>query len=349
MTRLAELAALLSATLDGNPELEISSVAPIQTAGPHEVAFLAHGKRAPEPERLTAGCVIVGTDVTRHELGARVALLRVRDPYLGFALAMQHFHPEAAPSFSGIAPGATLHPTVEVGACPSIASGVWIGAGTRIGDNVILHAGVSVGDDVVLGDDVQVFPNVTIYSHSRIGHRVRIHAGAVLGSDGFGYAASSHGAIKIPHRGRVVIEDDVEVGANTTIDRGALDDTVIRRGAKIDNLVQIGHNCVVGAHSFIAGQAGLAGSCTIGQGVQIGGQAGLSGHLHVGDRARIAGQSGVHSSVPAGASMLGSPATDLRVARRTYAVLYQLPELRLEVERLRQAVARLEGSAARSE
>lgn len=338
MTRLREIASLLSAELDGNAELEVEAVRPIETAGPTDITFLASGKRPPDIPELRAGCVIVGRDVNRSLFGERVALLRMASPYLGFALVMQHFHPEAPPSFDGIASGATIHPTATIGASPRIANGASVGARCRIGNRVILHPGVSIGDDVDIGDDVHIFPNVTLYPRTRLGHRVRIHAGSVLGSDGFGYAASPQGAVKIQHRGCVVVEDDVEIGANVAVDRGALDDTIIRRGTKIDNLVQIGHNCVVGEHSFIAGQAGLAGSCTTGRGVQVGGQAGLSGHLHVGDGAQIAGQSGVHSNVAPGARLLGSPAMDLRLARRVVAVMPQLPELRMEIERLKRQV-----------
>jgi UDP-3-O-[3-hydroxymyristoyl] glucosamine N-acyltransferase len=224
--------------------------------------------------------------------------------------------------------GATLGREVALGAH------VVIGRGVTLGDRVTIDAGCIVGDDVQVGDDTHLFPSVSVYPRARIGRRVRIHAGARIGSDGFGYVFHGGAHQKIPHVGRCVIGDDVEIGANTTIDRGSIDDTVIGPGTKIDNLVHVAHNVRIGALCLIMAQVGIAGSTSIEDGVILAGQSGVSGHLTVGKGARIGGQGGVTSDVPAGESWSGYPARPHREALRAQAALFRLSELLKALERL---------------
>lgn len=334
LRKLGEIAQAIGAEVDGDPELAIQAIMPTETAGPEHLTYLAEKKSPPAKETFQAGAIIVGKDADRSAFPGHTALVRSDNPYASFARALNLFYETPRPPFSGISELASIDDSAQLGEECHVAAGVFVGPGAILGSRVVLHPGVSISNDVVVGDDVELFPRVTIYPGCRLGSRVIAHAGAVIGSDGFGFAPTPEGGVKIPHSGSVIIEDDVEIGANTAIDRGALDDTIIGRGTKIDNLVQVGHNCVIGPHSIICGQVGLAGSSVIGQGVMLGGQVGLAGHLSVGDGAQVGAKSGVHSDVPAGAKYFGYPATDLRTARRALAILYQLPELRQHVDRI---------------
>lgn len=328
---LSAIATAIGAQLDG-PDRDVTAVRPLETAGPQDITFL-NESRSP-PAHLEAAAVIVSGAVPRDRFQPHVSLLRMDQPYLGFARVMSIFHPPPLPSFNGVSAHAFVDPSAHLGQSVRIASGTVVGPGCVLGDRVVLHAGVTLGAGVMVGDDGVLHPRVVIYDRCVLGARVVVHAGTVVGSDGFGFARGPDGAVKIPHAGRVRIEDDVEIGANCAIDRGVLDDTVIGRGAKLDNLVQVGHNVIIGPHCLIAGQAGLAGSCKLGAGVIVGGQVGLAGHISIGAHAQIAGKSGVTRDVPEGARVLGYPATDLHTARRAMAILYQLPELRQHVDRL---------------
>ncbi|MFN0057255.1 MAG: UDP-3-O-(3-hydroxymyristoyl)glucosamine N-acyltransferase [Planctomycetota bacterium] len=339
---LGEIAEQVGARLEGDATLVVSSVAPLLLAEAGQLSFIADElKKAPEPEAIRASALIVAEKFAAPGFTPRVALLRAKNPKLAFARALELFHPEPLAPFQGISPAATIHSSVRVGVDARIGANVFIAADTVIGDRVTLYPGVCVGRGTQIADDVVIYPNATLYARTVVGSRCIIHAGAVLGSDGFGYAESPTGAHKIRHCGRVVIEDDVEIGANSTIDRGMLDDTVIGCGTKIDNLVQVGHNSRVGAHSFLCAQVGLAGSSTIGSRVMLGGQVGLAGHLVVGDGARIGAQAGVHHSVPAGSTMLGSPALDSRHAARVFASMSRLPELRVRLAELEREIEAL--------
>jgi len=331
--KLAELAERLGCELRGDGTIEIRAVRSLEEAGEGDLAFLANPRYAAQAAATKASAVIVAADAG----DLPCATLRTANPYLAFAEALGLFHvPRQAP------PG--IHPTAVVAASARIAEPVSIGA----------HA--VIGEDAEIGPDAVIHPHVTIYAGVRIGRaftahagvvvredvvigdRVMLHAGVVLGADGFGFAPTPQGAVKIPQTGIVVVEDDVEIGANTTIDRATLGATVIRRGAKLDNLVMVGHNCEVGAHSFLAAQVGLAGSTKIGRGVQMGGQAGAAGHLTIGDGVQVVAQSGVPNSVPAGRIVGGYPAVEVTRWRRASAALLRLPQLLQRVRRLERAV-----------
>jgi UDP-3-O-[3-hydroxymyristoyl] glucosamine N-acyltransferase len=345
-TTLGDLAKLVGGTLEGDEGVCVRGVAGLDDAGAEHLSFCA----LPEYRRLIAGTEAAAVIVGRSFVAPRgtpgdLALIRVDNPYLAVATVVRHFFPETDTD-GAIHPSALIDPSAELGSGVAVEARAVIGPGCRVGSNSRIGAGCVLADGTVVGADCTLHPNVTIYRSVRVGDRVILHAGAVVGSDGFGYALDAGKHLKIPQVGGVVIEDDVEVGANTCIDRGALGDTRIARGAKIDNLVQIGHNCEIGPDSVLCGQAGLGGSTVIGKGVMIGGQAGLRGHLKVGDGVMVAGGSGVTSSVPAGTMVAGYPGLEVSRWRRAMAALKTLPRL---VRRVRRLEAVLEDSKKENE
>ena len=326
MIAIHEIAHYIGAEVEGDPSLTVERLRPIESARAGDLTFMVKDRTPPEGG-VHATAVIVHPEESREHFPESATLLRTADPYLGFQRAVELFHPVPPPPFEGVDASAAIDPTAEIAADVRIGpGGVTVCAGAKIGAGSVLYPGVFVGPRCEIGAGTTLHPRVTLYAETVLGERCIVHAGAVVGSDGFGFVPTEKGAQKIHHAGRVVVEDDVEIGANATIDRGALDDTVIGRGTKIDNLVHVGHNSVIGPHCFLAGQAGLAGSCTLGTGVQIAGQVGLAGHLSIGDGAQVGAKSGVRSDVPAGAKYFGYPATDFRNAARSYSLLQRLPE-----------------------
>jgi UDP-3-O-[3-hydroxymyristoyl] glucosamine N-acyltransferase len=296
-------------------------VAPLETAGPDEVSFLENRRYVEAFVRSRAGAAFVD-DWAAKRAPPDMALLVSNEPYKAYALAAQAFYP-ADLAAAGRAPSAIIDPSAivpedcEIGSHVVIERGVRFGRRCRVGANAVIAAGVEIGDDCRIG------ANVTL-SHCLIGSRVVLHPGARIGQAGFGFAPSRQAPIKIPQLGRVLIGDDVDIGANTTIDRGSGHDTVIGSGSMIDNLVQIGHNVVLGRCCILAGQVGISGSTRLDDFVMVGGQGGLAGHLHIGSGARIAAKSGLMRDVPAGESVCGSPAVSLTQFMRQTAVLQRL-------------------------
>ncbi len=296
-------------------------VAALQTAAPNQVAVLHNPKYGVVAGRSRAGVVIVS-----EALAARVphscAALVVADPHLAWAQVGRLFHPSAA-AVPGIHPTAVVDPTAEVDATAGIGPyavvgpRVVVGSGCQVGPHAVVQAGVVMGPGCRIGAGATV-------SHALLGARVYVYPGARVGQEGFGFAITAHGFVSVPQLGRVILHDDVEIGANTTVDRGASHDTVIGAGSRIDNLVQIGHNVRMGRGCVMAGQSGIAGSCTLEDFVQLGAQAGLAGHLTVGAKARIGAQAGVMADVPAGSDVIGSPALPIREFFRNVAVLRRL-------------------------
>jgi UDP-3-O-[3-hydroxymyristoyl] glucosamine N-acyltransferase len=341
--KLAALAAELGCELRGDGTIEIGAVRGLEDAGPGDLTFLANPKYAAQLVSTRASAIILPARAPDVPL----ASLRTANPYLAFARALALFHQPRRPvpgvhPTAVIAPSARLGEPASVGAYAVIGEDVAIGPGATIFPHVTIYPGVRIGADFVAHAGVVVREDV------RIGDRVVLHPGVVLGADGFGFVPMPEGAVKIPQTGTVVIEDDVEIGANTTIDRATLGATVVRRRAKLDNLVMVGHGCEVGPDSFLAAQVGLAGSTKLGRGVQMGGQAGAAGHLTIGDGVQIVAQSGVPSSVPPGQVIGGYPAVEVTRWRRASAALLRLPELLHRVRRLERA-ARLATEEAVSE
>lgn len=329
--RLSELAARVGARISGETDPMVSGVSPIEEAGPGQVTFLANPKYIRYARESTASAIIAKERVE----GARAAFLLSDNPYYTFACVVELFHPAVRPA-AGVSPMAHIHPEAEIGKDASIAPFAVVGAGARIGARTVLHPGVVVGDGVSLGEDCLVYPNVVLYHGVRIGARAILHAGCVIGSDGFGFAPTREGYRKIPQVGTVEIGDDVEIGANTTVDRAALGVTRILKGTKLDNLVQVGHNVVIGSDTVIAAQVGIAGSCRVGNRVMIGGQAGLAGHLEVEDGVMLGAKCGVPDNVRAseGKVWSGIPVMPHSTWLRMAMLLPKLPDLFRRVKRL---------------
>ncbi|MEO7962689.1 MAG: UDP-3-O-(3-hydroxymyristoyl)glucosamine N-acyltransferase [Gemmatimonadaceae bacterium] len=323
---------LVNGTVVGDGNVTVSRVAPIDRAGPGDLTFLANAKYASLLSDCSASVLLVSPELAEStgNVAARVVVPNPQEAMLRILpelFAPRPFIPDVD-STARMGRGASLGAGVRIG--PYVV----IGDGARIGERVQLDAHCVVGNGVVIGDDSHIFPNVTIYSGATLGDRVVVHAGATIGSDGFGYVFAAGGHQKIPHVGRCVIENDVEIGANTTIDRGSIDDTIVGAGTKIDNLVQIAHNVRIGTLCLVVAQAGIAGSSRLGDGVVVGGQAGLGGHIVIGSGAKIGGQSGVFGNVPAGETWSGYPARPHALALRAQAALFKLSGMMRRLERL---------------
>jgi len=321
--KLRELAQWVGGTVVGDEEVEISGVAAIEEARTGEITFIAHPKYLPLLNTTNASAVIVSTGITQ----ARRPLLCVANPYMAFAKILSLFF-QKADQVKGIDPNAWVSPSARLGKEISIYPFVYVGDRCQIGDRVTLYPGVYVGEDSSIDEESILFPNVSIYSRTVIGKRVILHSGVVVGSDGFGYTKEGKKNVKIPQVGGVEIEDDVEIGANTTIDRATLGKTIIRRGVKIDNLVQVAHNVVIGEDSIIVAQVGISGSTKIGSNVTLAGQVGLVGHIEIGDNVLVGAQSGVTHDLAANQAYSGSPAMEHRQFLRTITVMPKLPEMR---------------------
>lgn len=328
--RLAELAMRLDCELEGDGNIEITGVGTIENARPGEITFIGNPRYARHLSHTKASAVILPLDGP----GAPVACLRTKEPYLAFARAVEQFHRPVAVAI-GVHPTAVVAPTARIGPGAAIGPYCVIGERVQIGRDARLGAHVVIYPEVTIGDRFVAHAQVTVRERVRIGNGVILYSGAVVGSDGFGHVASQDGGVhKIVQAGDVVLEDDVEVGANATVDRAAVGSTILRRGVKIDNLVQIGHGCDVGEGSMLAAQVGLSGSTRVGKLVRMGGQSGAAGHLSIGDGAQVAAQGGVASSVAAGSTVGGYPAVAAPLWRRMTAALHRLPELFRRVRRL---------------
>lgn len=337
MYRLEDLARLVGGELVGDPELRISGVAPIDEASPTDISMAAEARYVNMIPSSRAGAFLVGTDVAELSRPA----IRVANPRMAFIKLLEAFNPDVLPP-PGIHPTAVIGKDVSLGADVSIQAYVTIEDGATIGDGVVLHAGVRIGRDVVIGDHSIVYHNAVIRSRSRIGRRAIIHANAVVGSDGYGFVTDDAGHHKVPHIGWVEIEDDVEIGAAVTVDRGTCGVTRIGRGTKIGNLTQIAHNVQIGEDCLIVGMAGIAGSGRIGNRVTIAGQVGMIDHITVGDGAVLGARSMITKDVPPGTFVSGAPARPHAEALRIQAGTAQLPRLLDEVKELRKRLAELE-------
>jgi UDP-3-O-[3-hydroxymyristoyl] glucosamine N-acyltransferase len=334
---LGELARLVAGDLRGDAALRIRGIATLDGAEPGDLSFVTslRYRRAAAASRASAFLVARDVDVPDRPT------IRVAQPQLALAILLRALYAEPAPA-AGIHPTAVVAPSARVAADATVGPLVVVGADSTVESGVVLHPHVVVGEHCRVGEASVLHAHVVLRGDVDVGRRVVIHGGAVLGADGFGYAFDGERHQKIPQVGRVVVEDDVEIGANVTIDRATLGETVIRRGTKIDNLVQIGHNTVVGADTIIVAQTGISGSCRIGNRVVLAGQVGVGDHVTIGDGAQVGAQAGVHRDVPAGSTMLGTPAEPAAEVRRAMVVFTRLPELLRSVRALERRVAELE-------
>jgi UDP-3-O-[3-hydroxymyristoyl] glucosamine N-acyltransferase len=333
--RLIRLAEMVGGELLGDPEVRIRGVNDLTSAGEGEITFITHPGKAAQVLDSRAAAVVVPGGMEQLTKPA----IRVKNPYLAITIIHNYFlqHPFEA---TGVHPRAHIGENCRIPEAVSIAPLAVLGKGVVLGEQVIIGPGTVIGDSTVIGDECVLHANVTIYPHSRLGKRVIVHSGVVIGSDGFGYATDGRGRhLKRPHVGMVEIEDDVEIGANTCVDRGTFGKTTIKRGAKIDNLVQLGHNVTVGEDCLLVSQVGIAGSTSLGRGVVLGGQVGVAGHLHLGDGVMVAAKSGVHNHPQAGAMIAGIPAIPHKKWTKAVSAFPKLPELVKDVRTLRKTLS----------
>jgi UDP-3-O-[3-hydroxymyristoyl] glucosamine N-acyltransferase len=319
------IATLVSGELRGAGDVTVHTVAPLDRAGPADVSFYAHRRYARQFTASQAGVVLVAPELA-DEAGGPACRVIVQAPHEALLRVLPELYvmPRAEP---GIHSTAILGRGITLGERVAIAPYAVVGSDAVVGNGVVIGPHCQIGRGVEIGDDSELLHGVTLYPGTRLGRRVRLHAGVRIGSDGFGYVFRNGAHEKIPHVGRAIIEDDVEVGANSTIDRGSIDDTVIGAGTRIDNLVQVGHNVRIGRLCLIMAQVGIAGSVHIEDGCVLAGQAGVGGHITIGKGARIAGQAGVFGDVPAGETWSGYPARPHRDALRAQAAMFKLPSL----------------------
>ncbi len=338
----AQIAGLVKGVVQGNAQVTVSNVAKIEEAKKGDLAFLANPKYEDFLYNTQASIVLLNNDfVLQSPIQATV--IRVGDAYAAFAQLLSTYQKMQEQNLVGVQEPVHIASTASIGDNCFIAAFAYIANKAIIGNNVKLYAGVFVGDNVVIGDDCILHPGVKIYHGCVLGKNVVIHAGTVIGSDGFGFAPQADGTFgKIPQIGNVVIEDNVEIGANTTIDRATMGSTLIKNGTKLDNLIQIAHNVEVGSNTVIAAQAGISGSTKIGNGVMMGGQAGIIGHLQIADGTRINAQSGVIKTIKTpNTAITGTPAFDYSAAVKSQAIARSLPEMEKRIKELEQQLKQL--------
>jgi len=340
---LSELATLCNARPQGGDlNASIASAADIMSAQTQQVTVLSDGKYKKYLKDCRASaCFITEELIDSNEIPEKLTLLVCDDPEMSFLSAVSALHPEPSRQ-KQISAQAALAADIKLGDDVHIGSFSSVGEGCSIGNASIIEASVHIGRNVTIGENCRLHPNVVVYDNSVIGNNVTIHAGSIIGADGFGYKYRNNQHVKVPHVGNVVIDDNVEIGANTCVDRGALGSTRIGWGSKIDNLVQLGHNNVVGRNVIVCGQCGISGSCTIEDGAVLAGSVGVADHVKIGSRAVVMARSGVSQDIAPGSQVWGSPAKDRKVIWRELAALAKLPELMQKVKNLESRLNKLE-------
>ena len=327
-----QIADLLEGTVVGNPATKITNFSKIDDGIPGTITFLVNQKYEHFIYQTKASIVLVKDDFI-PKASIEATLIKVPNPYASLALLMEQAEKLKTKKY-GIDSTASIAATATIGDNCFIGAFASIGENTKIGKGCMVYPGSYIGDNVSIGDQTILYPRVTIYKECVIGNHCIIHAGAVIGSDGFGFAPEEGKYKKIAQLGNVVIEDDVEIGANTTIDRAVMGSTIIHKGVKLDNLIQIAHNVVIGYHTVIAAQTGIAGSSKVGDNCMLGGQVGVAGHLSVGDNSQIAAQTGIISNIPASSKVMGTPSIPLTNFLRSSILFEKLPELYKTLNRL---------------
>ncbi len=337
----AQIALLVNGRTEGDPNRMVVSFGKIEEAKEGELSFLANPKYEEYLYTTKASVIIINDNfVLKQPVAA--TLIRVPDAYSAFAILLSKYQEIVQQQLNGVQEPSFIAKTANYGENVFIGAFAYLGENVKVGDNTKIFPNAYVGNNVTIGNNSIIHPGVKIYHDCKIGNNVIIHAGTVIGSDGFGFAPQADGSFKkVPQIGNVVIEDNVEIGANSTIDRATIGSTLIKAGAKLDNLIQIAHNVEIGNSTVIAAQAGVSGSTKIGNGVMIGGQAGIVGHIQLGDGAKVNAQSGVSKSVEPGKAVTGSPAYDYTAALRSQAVNRKLPELEKRVKELEALIKQL--------
>ena len=336
-----QIAALINGKIEGNANVSISSFGKIEEAEDGQLAFLANPKYE-EYLYSTKASVIIINEALELKQPVTATLIRVPDAYTAFAKLLSTYQQMMQQQLIGVQQPVYISASASYGQNVFIGAFAYLGDNVKVGNNTKIYPNVYLGNNVKVGDNSIIHPGVKIYHDCLIGNNVVIHAGTVIGSDGFGFAPQADGSFKkVPQIGNVIVEDNVEIGANATIDRATIGSTIIRSGAKLDNLIQIAHNVEIGNSTVVAAQSGISGSTKVGKGVMIGGQVGIVGHINIGDGAKINAQSGVSKSVEAGKAVTGSPAHDYTSALRSQAISRKLPELEKRIKELEALVKQL--------
>ncbi len=336
-----QIAIIVGGTVEGNADAVVASFGKIEEAQQEQLAFLSNPKYEEYLYNTKASIIIVNASLELKKT-TNATLIRVPNAYTAFALLLDKYQQIQRQQLSGIQQPVYIDATAKLGKDVFIGAFAYLSKNVIIADGTKIYPNVFLGDNVIIGQNSIIYPGVKIYHNCVIGKNVVIHSGTVIGSDGFGFAPEENGTFKkIAQIGNVIIEDDVEIGANTAIDRATMGSTVIKAGAKLDNLLQIGHNVEVGNNTVIAAQSGISGSTKVGNNVLIGGQAGIAGHLTIGDGAKINGQSGVSKSLESGKAVTGSPAFDYTAALRSQATTRKLPDLEKRIKALEIQIAAL--------
>jgi UDP-3-O-[3-hydroxymyristoyl] glucosamine N-acyltransferase len=336
-----QIAKLLNGTIAGDPETIIDNINALDQAKPGSISFLHNLKYEPDLYKTEASAVIISKSLKlREHLPA--AIIRVADPYQSFSLLLEEYQKLTALKKQGIEQPVFIDESAAIGKKSYVGAFAYIGKNVTIGDNVKIYPQAYVGDNCSIGNNCIIYPGVKLYDQTSLGNYCILHAGVVIGSDGFGFAPTPDGSYKkIPQLGKVIIEDHVEIGANTVVDCGTFDATIIERGVKLDNLIQVAHNARIGEHTVIAAQVGISGSTKVGNHCVIGGQAGIAGHISIADGTKIQAQSGVSKAAIPGQALYGSPAIEYNQYLRSYTVFKRLPDLLKRIEELEEKVLNL--------
>ncbi|MBQ8240694.1 MAG: UDP-3-O-(3-hydroxymyristoyl)glucosamine N-acyltransferase [Bacteroides sp.] len=334
-----QIAEFIQGTIVGDENATVHTFAKIEEGIPGAISFLSNPKYTPYIYDTQSSIVLVNNDFV-PEKEVKATLIKVNNAYESLAKLL-NLYEMSKPKKTGIDPLAYIAPTAKIGENVYIAPFACVGDNAEIGDNTSLHPHATVGSGAKVGHDCILYPHVTVYHDCRVGNHCILHAGSVVGADGFGFAPSPEGYEKIPQIGIVVLEDNVEIGANTCIDRATMGATIIRKGVKLDNLIQIAHNVEVGSHTVMASQVGIAGSTKIGEWCMFGGQVGVAGHIKVGNKVNMGAQSGVHSSIKDGEALIGTPPMPLKGYFKSSAVFRKLPEMYLELNSLKKEIEEL--------
>ncbi len=344
-----ELATLVRGRLVGDGSVSIHGARSVAEAGPGDITFIESERYARLLRTSPASAAIVGPHFKAATGAPELTVIEVDDPIAAFLAVRSHLGRAAKPRWSGVHPQAYVAPTAKLGADVAIYPFAYVGDQAEIGEGTTLHPGAVVGDYCKLGREVVLHPHVVLYDEVTLGDRVEIHSGTVIGGDGFGYRLVDGRQVKIPQTGRVEIGDDVEIGANCTVDRATFEATRIGEGTKIDNLVMVGHNNQIGRHNLLCGQVGIAGSCKTGDYVVMAGQAGIKDRTEIGDRVVVGAQAGVHRNIPSDTQVLGSPAIPLREQRRLFQMIARLPDIHRQLRELSEQVAGLTSTSPTAE